>query len=1097
MHLALSLLGNFHIRWDDTAVTQFRSDKERALLAVLVLDQERPYRRETLASMFWGDQPAKLAFNNLRKTLHRLRQTLQEEKQSEPFLLVTAKDVQWNVAAPVWVDAWQFTSLLAQSRHHQHRRVESCQVCRAWLETAVSLYQGNLLDGFSLPDAPEFDEWIIMRREPLRSQALTTLNHLIAHDEWRGEGESAIRLARRLLALEPWQESAHRVVMRLLAAAGDRNSALVQYERCRALLATELRVEPERETTVLYELIRSGERNSLPGKPRSSLPSVPTPMIGRVEELAQLEQQLLHPETRLVTLVGEGGIGKTRLALAVAEAVAYDFPNGVWFIDFSAVADEIMAEAGMRLESYLVTLVATALGLSLSGSQVPKTQVLGVLKKWACLLLLDNFETIMRGAELLAEILRAAPGVVVLITSREPLRLQMEQVVRLGGLTVPLADGVMEETAVADSLLLFQQIAQRSGGQLHTNDLPVICEICRFLEGIPLGIELAAVWTARLSPAEILDTLQHQADSLTLPYRDVPERHRTMPTVFAGSWRLLTPGQQLALAQAAVFRGGFSRTAARQIIDSAGVDVVALVDKSLLRLTENGRYTCHELLRQFAAAQLANPDELAQRHARFYLNYVAERAEALWGDEPQHTLAELQLEFENISTAWQWAVHEGSLDLLRQSLGGLATYYVRIGLSHEGIQVLTGALTAVASSPSEHRELCRGWLHVELARLQAAVAQLATAKNYAELACQIGADLDDALLQGWAQFRWSRVLWMQALYKESRTHLEAALAIAQMTGIKRLEAECWLAMSALADTHGGNFALAREYGETALSLFRMASNSLGELRMLILLGNFCWATGDYGLSQGFYEYTLPLSREVNSRSDEAAALANLGMVLREQGDYEQASVYAEQALRLFQEMGDPIREFVTLSNISLLRHQMGQDLLALISAQQALAVARELETLAAESQPLCCLGHALLALNRPQEAAVAYAESMRLHRAAGNTHLAMDPLAGLVRVALVQQNMPEARAFTEEILAHLAQATLDGTSEPIRVLWTVCEFLMTAQDPRAQAMLAETHQALMARADKMVDRVKRQLFLTNIAVHRAVQAAWANRTRMI
>jgi tetratricopeptide (TPR) repeat protein len=457
----------------------------------------------------------------------------------------------------------------------------------------------------------------------------------------------------------------------------------------------------------------------------------------------------------------------------------------------------------------------------------------------------------------------------------------------------------------------------------------------------------------------------------------------------------------------------------------------------------------------------------------------------------------LQREFENISSAWQRADHEGTLDLLRQSLGGLATYYARTGHFHEGIQVLMEALTAVENSPPEHRQQWQGWLHVELARLQAAVAQLATAKNHAETACQISIALDDALLQGWARFRWSRVLWMQAHYEESRIHLEAALAIAQTTSIKRLEAECWLAMSALADTHGGNFTLAREYGEKALSLFRVAGNRLGELRMLILLGNFGWATGDYGLSQGFYEYTLPLAREVNSRSDEAAALANLGMVLREQGDYAPASVYAEQALRLFQEMGDQRRAFVTLSNISLLRHQMGQDLLALGYAQQALAIARELETLAAESQPLCCLGHALLALNRPQEATVAYAESVRLHCGAGNVHLAMDPLAGLARVALAQQDMPQAMAYGEEILAHLAQGTLDGTSEPIRVLWTVYEVLMTAQDARAQDKLAEAHQALMVRADKMADRVKRQLFLTNIAVHRAVQAAWAKQAGMI
>jgi DNA-binding SARP family transcriptional activator len=1094
MDLSLSLLANFQVTLNGTAVSHFRSDKERALLALLVLDSKRAYRRETLAGLFWGDQPQKLAFNNLRKTIHRLRQTLQDQVQPEPFLLVTAKDVQWNPTASVWVDVWEFTTLLEQSRRHPHRRPESCQICQEWLMTAVSLYHGNLLDGFALGDSPAFDEWVAIRREALRAQALSVLNHLIAYYELTGQAEQTAALARQLLALEPWQESAHRTLMRLLAAAGKRGAAVAQYETCRLLLATELDLEPERETTALYEAIKAGEPVTSQQSIRRStqLPAAATPFIGRNEELHHLRQKLLHPDTRLLTLVGEGGVGKTRLALAAAAQVQHDFPHGTWFVDLATLAEgeEMPPEAEARLESRLVMAIAAALGLSLTGAQSPKVQLLTILKSWDCLLLLDNFETVLSGAILVSEILQATTGVVVLATSRELLQLQAEQVYRLGGLPLPPMNGGIEETIVTDSILLFQTIAARSATLVPMETLPTICAICRFLDGIPLGIELAASWMARLTPAEILLSLQSHSNMLVLPYRDVPERHRSMQVVFAGSWRLLNPNQQIALAQASVFRGGFTRLTAQQVITVDWADVVSLVDKSLLRLGEDGRYSLHELLRQFAAAQLTTLADTAHRHSHYYLSYLAQRATALWGREPQHALADLRSEFDNIHTAWHWAVAERQFDPLTQSLSGLVTYYARKGLFHEGIQVLRDTLAAVQAEAYENSRSLQGWLHVEVARLLAAASQFETAKANAEAGCQMAITLNDAAMQGWGQFRWARTLWMQAHFEASHTHLEEALAIAQSAALQRLEAECWLALSALADTHGGNYALAREHGRKALALFHHSGNRLGELRMLNLLGNFSWGVGDYALAQEYYEQSLQLGREVNSPSDEAAALANLGTVLREQGDYNHAPAYVEQGLRLFQEMRDLRREFVTLQNMSLLQHQMNRQELALAYGQQALAVARELETRAGESHPLCCLGHALLALNRPQAAAEAYTQSVKLHREAGNVHLAMEPLAGLIRVALAQDDVPQALAYAEEIVAHLAQGSLDGTGEPIRVQLTLFQALATAQDPRTYQVLAAAHQSLMARAAKIGDPARRQLFLENVPAHREVRAAW-------
>jgi tetratricopeptide (TPR) repeat protein len=335
---------------------------------------------------------------------------------------------------------------------------------------------------------------------------------------------------------------------------------------------------------------------------------------------------------------------------------------------------------------------------------------------------------------------------------------------------------------------------------------------------------------------------------------------------------------------------------------------------------------------------------------------------------------------------------------------------------------------------------------------------------------------------------------MQGNYDACRPLLESALTIAQANGLVQLEAECWLAFSALADTHGGDFALARQHGEQALTLFQRMGNRTGELRMLILLGNFGWGVGDYALAQDYYEQSLVISRDIASQQDEAATLANLGTVLREQGEYAQAILYYAQAIQLFQKRHDQRREFITLKNMSLLQHQQAQPLLALRYARQSLAMARELETRAGESQPYCCLGHALFALNQPDEARNAYQSSVALHRNAGNNHLAMEPLAGLVRVALAKGDTKQAIMDAEEIWAHLATGTLHGTDEPIRVMLSVYQAFATAQDPRAKTVLHTAYQLLQTRSLRISDPVRRQSFMENILAHRELQKIWASQS---
>jgi DNA-binding SARP family transcriptional activator len=243
--LSISLLGPFQVSLDNQPVTAFRSDKERALLAYLAIEADRPHRREALAALLWGELPEEAALNNVRKALHRLRQVLQDDGAETPFLITTPKTIQFNRASHYELDTASFTRSLVQTQTHRHRRISACQTCHAALEAAASRYRGDLLHGFTLPDCMAFDEWLLIAREQLRLNALDVFHNLASYYERRGLLDRVQYYALRLLELDPLREEAHRQIMLALTRAGQRAAALARYETCRRLLANELAVEPE------------------------------------------------------------------------------------------------------------------------------------------------------------------------------------------------------------------------------------------------------------------------------------------------------------------------------------------------------------------------------------------------------------------------------------------------------------------------------------------------------------------------------------------------------------------------------------------------------------------------------------------------------------------------------------------------------------------------------------------------------------------------------------------------------------------------------------------------------------------------------------
>jgi DNA-binding SARP family transcriptional activator len=456
MQLSLSLLGPFQAALDDQPAT-FATDRARALLAYLAVEADRPHRREALAALLWPDRPETAARRNLSQTLARLRRAIDDHHAAPPFLLITAKTIQFN-ADSAKLDVARFETLLATCAAHAHpdlpldfapsrpgpnggagTGVDRCPACIDRLEQAADLYRGEFMHGLFLPDGQLFEEWALFKREQLHRRALDVLRMLTAIYEAEGTYDRARHYAQRQLSLEPWREEAHRQLMRALALGGQRGAALAQYETCCRLLAEELGAEPHADTTALYQRIQRGELRPANGRiplpsllarreaPQHNLPPQTTPFVGREAELAKLARWLADPEVCLVTILGPGGMGKTRLSIEAARAQRDAFPHGVVFVPLAAVDPAPLAGS----ESPLVAPLAKTLGLTSHGNDTVRDQLLAYLQDREMLLVLDGFEHLVETADVVSELLSQAPRLKVLATSRQRLNLQEEWVLSL------------------------------------------------------------------------------------------------------------------------------------------------------------------------------------------------------------------------------------------------------------------------------------------------------------------------------------------------------------------------------------------------------------------------------------------------------------------------------------------------------------------------------------------------------------------------------------------------------------------------------------------------------------------------------------------
>jgi len=395
-------------------------------------------------------------------------------------------------------------------------------------------------------------------------------------------------------------------------------------------------------TIDLSSELKSGQRQ---------LPSSPTPLIGREHEIRMITTQLLAPECRMLTLTGPGGIGKTRLAIEAGKQLEPHFSDGVVFITLAGVE---------RIESILPE-IAEAAGVSFSGNAPPILQINNYLRSKNHLLVIDNMEHLVEGSSILGEILQNTEHIKMILTSREHLNVQWEWLFEIKGLPIP--ERVTSNVENNSAVKLFIQRAHQNSRDFSINEevLKAVIKICQLVEGSPLAIELAASWVRMLSCMEIAHELEHNLDLLKANKPDIPQRHRSIKSVFEHSWKLLTKEEQTLLMKLSVFQGGFKREAAVTIADASLGNLSLLENKSLLHYNkELDRYELHELIRQYSYVKLQNQKEkesiTTEKHAEYYANWIAKLEDPLKSERQRKTSKLISSESSNWLTGFQWMI---------------------------------------------------------------------------------------------------------------------------------------------------------------------------------------------------------------------------------------------------------------------------------------------------------------------------------------------------------------------------------------------------------------------------------------------------------
>jgi predicted ATPase/DNA-binding SARP family transcriptional activator len=920
--------------------------------------------------------PEERAKANLRMALYNLQNLF------PGYLAITRTTASFNRERPYWLDLEAF-----------HSRLAAAEGQAAGLRAAMELYRGDFLEDLYVESAPDFDAWLVEQREHLRLSFGQGLERLAEHYANQGDWIASVEGYRRLLALDALREDIHRRLMLILARAGRYDSALAQYEICCRLLREELGVEPAPETTALYLRIQIARSRPRP----HNLPLETADIIGREAELGKIASLLGESACRLITLVGPGGIGKTDLALHAAADKSREgmFLEGVYFVPLASVSSSDL----------LAAAIADAIQLAFQGPADPKVQLLQYLRNKEMLLVLDNFEHLNEGgARFVMDILAKTADVKLLVTSRERLSLREEWLLEIQGLRFPRSSSdssrhgmiIAEEAENYAAMRLFTDRARRvqSDFSLSETERAAVARICQLVDGIPLGIELAASQARTLSFKKIAEEIERGLGVLATSFRDVPDRHRSMQAVFDQSWGLLSAVERNVFKKSSVFRGGFTRDAAQQVAGASLPVLSALVDKSFLHRDPSGRYEVHELLRQYAEEKLRAVHqewENAQNlHCGYFASFLQHMEHQLKGGKQVEALQDLGAEIDNLRAAWRSAVDGRRMEEIGKALEGLFVFYELRDWFREGEETFRNAASRLGEVGEEPVDaglgstivlgaiLVRwGWFCWRLGRFRESSEIL---RESLQVLGQGGSGARREM--GLALVQLGMVRWHLGDYEESQHFMRDGLDISREVRDQFIQSLSLMALSLV--THSmGKYAEAKQWQEECLAQFRMNNDQRG------LVSSMVWSGGRIHLALGEFEQGEHLLNEgmtiwqgLKDNFHRALALTHLGILAYLRTDYSKAKQLHQESMEIFKEIGDQWGVAYALNGLGYATGALGERDAAENHFCEALKIAFEIETLPVAMEALVGLATLLHTGNqRETERALEWLEFVRQHPA--------------------------------------------------------------------------------------------------------------------
>lgn len=940
--LEVRLFGGFDVRVEGVPLPALRSRREQWLLALLALRHDRDTAREWLAATLWPDNEETQALFYLRKSLSNLRQAL--GSQAARLLSPTPRTLRLDLT-DAFVDTVAFEAALKRSAASKTPNAE-------W-EEAVGLYRGQLLLDCS-------EEWAAVERHRYHETYLNALESLGTYLAAQNDPAATVHWMRLLLLADPYRESAANTLMQALSDCGDPAAVKVVYQEWRARLRQDLNTDPSPQTEALYQQLRRREPQTVPAPPAVPAPAaarrhLPVPLsdlIGREEEIRELLEWL--PRRRLLTLLGAGGVGKTRLAIAVAESAMPRFEQGVWFVDLAPLSDPARVNQA----------VARALGIVEEAGRPLIDTLITALEARTLLLVLDNCEHLLETcADLAHALLSACPALCILTTSRQALAVIGEQVYQVPTLPVPpLEEATLEKDPHSlmeyEAIRLFVDRAARVNSlfRLNRRNASVVADICRQLDGIPLAIEMAAARLRSLTVGEIQTRLADRFRLLTSGFRGVLPRQKTLRAAVDWSYDLLTPAEQRALCRLSVFAGGWTREAAEAIAGASEegtaeatpwemADLLAsLVEKSLVlsREDEEGgfRYGVLETIRQYAweRLEISGERETVRRRQRdYFLMLLKENGAKRSAVERERWFTVLEEEHDNLHLAMTFCL-EGT---------GSGEQGLGFGVMLWRFWLLRG-----------HLSEGRGYLSALLAHPQA------------QAQTKVRADaLNGAGVLAFAQsdYAAARALHLEGLqiYRALEDRQGVAFSLSNMGNVA----------ATLSD-----FTSARRLYDESLEISRELGNRQSIGNILNNLGNAAMEQGDYDAARPLLEESLEICREDGDRNSLAHSLNNLGIVVEMQGDLAAARALYEESLALNRELGARQAEASTLAGLGNVALQEGDYVAARALYESSLEIRREVGDRWGIASTLNALGAVAGLLGERQAARLLYCRSLEMHQ---------------------------------------------------------------------------------------------------------------------